>query len=284
MIRLRLLLLLPLAAGCGRPPAAVKGGSSLADAKELMRAGKAAEALNALEKAKAENPRSAEPYLLRSQLLEQSGSFRAALDEARAARRLKPNDAIVTLREMYLSSDYTTPRELESIALAAAKLAPDNPDARLYIGNAIVRSEDSARYPEAIKAYEDANRLAPYAAAPLLGMGRLYLRMGDSEKGTAMLIHALRILDSAPSGPMPMPQITQWIEERRTATFALGQAAARAEHAADFRRYSQEMTLWSRRASELRALKNRAAADPPDEQARQRLVLIASRGPRAWPE
>jgi tetratricopeptide (TPR) repeat protein len=242
------------------------------------------EALHALDRAKNADPANLEPYLLRSQLLEQAGNLRGAREEALAAHRRKPGDATAAVRALYVSADFSAPSEVEALAREAKQLAPDNPDAHLFLANAIVRSEEKARFAEAIKEYDAANRLAPFAAAPLLGMGRLLLRMGDADRAAAYLRNAVRLLAQVPRGPMSIPQITQWVEERRTAAFALAQAYSRLGRHAESRTINEEAALWSRRASELRALKNRYSAVPPDPLAHQRLSLLASRGPLDWPD
>jgi len=282
-VPLVLAAMFPWAAGCGRTESA-DASTLLQTGRDHIRSGRVAEALDALERAKRADPKNIEAYLLRSQLLEQSGNMRGALDEALAAHRVDPADRTATLRSLYASAGLAPPRDVEAIAREAAAQSPDNPDARLFLGDAIVRSDDSARYPEALSAYQEANRLAPFAVAPLIAMGRLYLRLNDSERGAAMLEHAVRSLEQAPRGPMPLPQLTSWVEERRNAAFALSQAYARLAKGAESRKHAREATDWSRRASELRALKNRAAAHPRDSAAGERLTAIQSRGARDWPQ
>ncbi len=283
IVRLFLAISLPWASGCDRS-SSTDASSLLQAGRDHMRSGRIPAALETLERAKRADPKNMETYLLRSKLMEQSGNMRGALDEALAAHRANPSDRTATLRALYTSAGMAAPRDVEALARQAASQSPGNPDAHLFLGDSIVMGEDSARYSEAMDAYLEANRLSPFAAAPLLGMGKLYLRMGDPERGAAMLEHAVRILEQAPRGPMPIARMTRWVEERRIVAFALSQAYSRLGKRAESRNHAAAATKWSRRASELRSLKNRASAQPPDSAAGERLATIQSRGARDWPQ
>jgi hypothetical protein len=81
---------------------------------------------------------------------------------------------------------------------------------------------------------------------------------------------------------MPIPNITQWIEERRACAFALARTHELLGDRVQSKMYAAEAADYSRRASELRAIKNRASASPPDLQARERLSRIQAAGFSSW--
>ncbi len=280
-----LALITVILAGCGRrkgaDPAAAE--SFVRQARQLASAHRMQNALNALAQAETEDPTRADIFVLRARMLEDSSHLREALEEARAAHRLAPRDPQVSMALLHYAVNFIQPGETEAIAREAAALNPDLVQAWLWLGRCIALSEDPRRFPEALKAFQQARRAEPESPEPLTEMGKLYSRMGDNKSAIGSLEASSRLLDFVASHPgMPYEVLKHYLAQRSSVEFLLARCYARADRPADSRKAMARASEWSSRATQVRVLETRAAAVPPDPQAALDLQRIASSGPAYW--
>src|SRR5258708_7391741 len=88
---------------------AVAFDSHLREGRALMGAGKLAQGLVELNRAKDAEPSRTEPYLLRSQILEGAGHYREALAEVTAAYKLSPDKANILMSMVQLGAGFVPP-------------------------------------------------------------------------------------------------------------------------------------------------------------------------------
>ena len=274
-------------AGCGPAPP-VPGDSPAAaqltmEAQQLASMGRVNEAMARLAEAKRADPRATAPYLAQAQLLERSAHGREAFEQLAAAHAVAPQDAGVTLALLREMPPSYPAAEKEALARQAVAQAPASGEAHYLLAQAVVERADPPRYSEALREFEEASRLAPGSAVTLIDKARLYSRMGDDRRASATLGLAAYILEQQPvHGPVPIQALEEWLKQRRAAAFWLAQAAQRLGRAADVRARQAEAARLSEAAAELRRLKDRAGAVPPDPAARARLAHIEHRGVDAW--
>jgi len=245
------------------------------EASRLFREQRVDEALAALEKAKRSDPTSARPYLLKAELLMRSAHYREAYEEVAAAYRIAPNDPEATLTLLRMMRGFFPAAEVEKLARKAIAQAPNSGEAYYHLGLAIASTVDPKRYPEAMQAFKRASELAPSSAVTLIEMGKLYSQMGDNDRAEAMLKHAGRLLDMQRArGALPASRLEEWLRQRRAAAFWRAQVYRRMGRAEESRAATAEADRWSAQGQELRMLRDRAAASPPDLKARARLLEI----------
>lgn len=250
------------------------------EAQRLAAASRVNEAMEALAKAKQSAPRLPAPYLMRAQLFAESARYREAWEEARAAHKIAPNDPAITLALLRYTPPYLPAAETERLARQAVAQAPQSGEAHYYLGLALVNSGDPKRYPEALEAFQEASRLAPMLALPLIEMGKLHRLLKDDAQAETMLLRARRALElQRQSMEMPLPMVEEWVKQQRAVAFWLAQVYRRMGQAVESRAAAAEADRWSARAAELRALRDRAAASPTDPQTRARLEELLRRKP-----
>jgi len=269
--------LVVLAAGCARESAE----QYMQEAESQMRAGNVLRALGAQERASQRDPNAVRPYLLRAELLTRIGRYREAREAALTAHRLAPNDLEVTLALLQRTPDSFPPAEVEALARQAVKLAPQSAATHFLLGMAIVNANDPRRYPEALQAFQESNRLDDRAARTWIETGKLYRLMGDNEKAESSLKRATHLLDQE-GGRMSLREMEDWLKQRRAAAFWLAQVYRRMGRMGDSRTAYAEVARWGEQARELKTLRDRASADPPDMMARARLQAIAQYGLDFW--
>lgn len=270
-------------AGCSSGPDAAGADRLIETARQHASRGRPQEALADLDRAIAADPRRAEPHLRKAQVLDHVSRHREAFGEALAAHRLEPKNPETALTALRMGAEYSSPAESESLARAAIAAAPGEADGYLLLGDSIVRAGDPKRQPEAVTAYKEANRLAPESAAPLIALGKQYARMNDRVSSEAMFTHAARLLDLIGQRPaMPVEIQAQWMEERRASAFGLWQLYLRTGRKREAENEGKTVATWSRSASKLRALRNRASATPPDSNAQALLTQIGAQGLSYW--
>lgn len=196
--------------------------SSLNEGMEHARAGRIGEALKALDRAKRVDPKAVRPRLVRAQLLAASTRFRDAYDEMVEADRIAPNDHEVTMQLLRYIPPYLPPTEAEKVARKAVAQVPEDSEAWYRLGSVIAQDGRSERLPEALKALEESNRLAPMQPLTLVEMGKIHVKLRDSLRAVAELRAAWEILDrTLKSGRQPPEAL---LEYRRTTAFWLAQA------------------------------------------------------------
>jgi len=286
--RTALLFVLVALTGCGRGEAP-RGQASpesralVSEAAARMDEGRVDLALGALDRARELSPRDAEVRVARAAALEAAARYREARDEALEAHRLAPGDDQIALTALRLDSDFIRPRETEALARRVVARLPNDPNAHLWLGIAIAGADDPRRFPEALEHLREANRLSPRSADPLIRMGKLHERMGDLDRAEGMHLAARRALEAAPPPPgAHVDALARWVERRRTVAFCLAGIHQRRGRVAESRREAAEAARWSARASELRRIRNRAFALPPDPAAQARLQQAARLGLEFW--
>jgi tetratricopeptide (TPR) repeat protein len=264
-------------------PAPKETDALIEDARRLTDEHKVRQALDTLARAKQADPTRTDIYLLRSSLLEQSANLTEALNEVLAAHKIDPNNPEITMRALKLGINWMRPGESEALAREVVARDPNDPDGHLMLGAAIAMQDRPDRLSEAIRALQEANRLAPESHAPLLELGKVYSRIGDNVKAAAMLETAVSLLNlRSRAAGMSVPDLEGWIEDRSTAAFRLSHVYARMGKTAEAKAAVADTSKWSARSAELRRIKNRAFANPPDSEAQAKLTRIASQGLSYW--
>jgi tetratricopeptide (TPR) repeat protein len=250
--------------------------TEISKAQRLAQSGKLSESLALLEKAKHVDPKSPAPYIFRAQLLAQSFHMREALTEVERAQKIAPTDPDVALSVAKYTPPYLPSAQVEQAAKRAVELAPQNPEAHYYLGLAIAGSSDTARFPEAMREFEQANTLAPPQPKTLVELGKISLTSGDTTRGVAYLETALQLIDQERSRGQ-IPRIVD-IQERKTVLFWLSQAYRRAGRTKDAQRASAASARASAEVHDFETLQSRAMATPPDLAAQKQLERYFSEG------
>jgi len=249
-----------------------------ARAQRLAGAGRTAEALAELEKAKRADPEAPAPHLLGAQILAAAGRHREARDEALAAHRLAPDDAAATLAALNETPASFPPAEVEPLARQAAAQAPRSAEAHDLLGRAIAGAGDSRRYPEALRELEEASLLDPASAATMVEIARVHSLMGDHERAAAAARLAGELLEREKGqGRLTPSNLRAWLEERRSAAFWQAQACQRLGRETERRAAAAAAASSSALLVEVKSLSDRAAASPPDTGAQARLETVIRR-------
>ncbi len=252
-------------------------------ARRLVSAGKTYDALKALAKAKLADPKRTDIYGMRVRLFAQASQYRQALEESRAARKIAPNDPEIIISELQLGLGCVPAFESEELARLAVSRAPQAASAHLLLGRAIVLSGNDKRLPDALRAFQEANRLSPGAPDPLIEIGRVYDHLGDYRDSAAMLETAAKQLDAQVAGKtVAFGMLQQWIEARHMTAFLLAQTYAHMGRVAESRSAADVAAKWSGRSNELKKLSRRAASVPPDTAAENQMHEIEKRGLAYW--
>src|SRR5262249_12594379 len=94
-----------------------------------------------------------------------------------------------------------------------------------------------------------------------------------------ILEHVDATMDAqAAQKPMTLSELTDWINQKRTVAFWLEQVYRQMGKQEQIQSQSTLAAKWSAQARELRSLRDRANAAPPDGEARSRLEQIARTG------
>lgn len=270
--------------GCSGPKASdtTNVAADIAKGKELASAGKIQDAINALRRAESADPNALEPHVLLADLLSKTGKRAEARDEALAAHKLKPDDPQLTFDVLQRTPESFEPAEVEKLAREAIAQNPESPIGHQVLGSAIANAGDPKRYPEAIKELREAYRLDSSLTEAIVEMGRVYYLSGDYASAEAMLGNAKKVLEQRAAGRMSPPEIEDWLKMRRAAAYWTAQVYRRTGKADQSSQALTESALWSERSRELKTLRDRAGAVPPDMEARARLDAIARIGISYW--
>jgi Tfp pilus assembly protein PilF len=277
-----LILSLCLLVGCGEQKPNTSGVSSadtaalLENARQLKEANRFTEALAILDKAKQASPKETKTYLMQAEIHAQGSHLSDALRAVQEAHNVAPNDPEVTLALLRYTPPYLPAKETEAVARIAVAQQPQSSEAHYYLGKAIANTGDTQRADKAKKAFEQSLKLAPANPLPLIELGKFALQADKPKEAITALEKAWELSELyRERGGMPFLELATL---RRNIAFSLSQAYRRAGQETKAADFSAKTARYTQRLEEYQTLAARASANPPDEQARTKLVAIQQGG------
>ena len=186
-------------------------------ADELADAGQYEEALILYEEAAENTTGMALPLVKAAQVLIAQQEFEAALEKARQALKIDPDDAGAHLfaGEALLALDQKKQASVE-LSLAVEK-DPKLIKAQFLLGSIL---HDQGNTAEASLAFESAVNLAPESAETRVNLGLVYLRQGKLDQALEQLLEAVRMNEEVAAAYPPLAEIyekrKQWEEAMDT--------------------------------------------------------------------
>ncbi|MEX2643486.1 MAG: sulfotransferase [Acetobacterales bacterium] len=174
--------------GGATAPGALAVGRQLASAWQLMQAGRADAAEQAVRAALRQAPRDPDALEFLGLLLLQRGAAEQAVAPLQRAVRARPEKAAAHYNLGCALASAGRPRDAAAALRRATELDPARPEAWANLGNVLQELDDRAG---AIACYREAARLAPGDVAPYSNLGAALLYEGRPEEAEAALREAL---------------------------------------------------------------------------------------------
>lgn len=233
------------------------------DASEQMKAGNPNEAVILLDKAAAADRSWSIPVFAKAQMYAASGKEKEAAATLEGAYKDFPKDpeaGLLLLRNMMATK---SPVEYEQIARHVILLQSEAGEPHFYLAQSLIAQQNPAKYPEAQKELEYANKKSPKQPNVKIELGHLAEISGDHAGAIKHLTESAALVDDIKASGNSMRKAT----DRRNIAFWMSNAYAALKDTKNQDLWSKRLAKLDKRMQQTTALRAKASGTPPDQAA-----------------